>query len=80
MPGIPPNIIQHRLKVDPKKKPVQQKRRVFAPKQNKAFMDEVNKLLAANFKGKSIIPSCWPMSSWLKKRMGNGECALTSLI
>jgi len=38
MPGIPPNIIQHHLKVDPVKKPVQQKRRVFAPERNKAIM------------------------------------------
>ena len=49
MPGIPASIIQHRLNVDPEKKPVQQRRRVFAPERNKAVMDEVNKLLAANF-------------------------------
>ena len=49
MPGIPENIIQHHLNVDPEKKLVQQKRRAFAPKQNKAVMDEVNKLLTANF-------------------------------
>ena len=49
MPGIPTNIIQHRLNVDPEKKPVQQRRRVFAPEWNKAVMDEVNKLFAANF-------------------------------
>ena len=30
MPGIPVSIIQHRLNVDPEKKPVQQRRRVFA--------------------------------------------------
>ena len=47
--GIPVNIIQHRLNVDPEKKPVQQRRRVFAPEWNKAVMDEVNKLLTANF-------------------------------
>ena len=34
MPGIPASIIQHRLNVDPKKKPVQQRRRVFAPERN----------------------------------------------
>ena len=49
MPGIPASIIQHRLKVDLEKKPVQQRRRVFAPKINKAIMDKVNKLFAANF-------------------------------
>ena len=49
MPGIPASIIQHRLNVDPEKKPVQQRRRVFALEWNRAVMDEVNKLLAANF-------------------------------
>ena len=49
MPGIPASIIQHCLNVDPRKKPVQQRRRVFAPERNKVVMDEVNKLLTANF-------------------------------
>ena len=48
MPGIPANIIQHHLNVDPEKKPVQQRRRGFAPEQNKVVMDEVNKLLSTN--------------------------------
>ena len=42
MPGILASIIQHRLNIDPEKKLVQQRR-------NKAVMDEVNKLLVANF-------------------------------
>ena len=49
MPGIPASILQHRLNVDLEKKPVQQRRRVFSPERNRAVMDEVNKLLAANF-------------------------------
>ena len=49
MPGIPASLIQHCLNVDPEKKPIQQRRRVFAPEQNKVVMDEVNKLLATNF-------------------------------
>ena len=49
MPGIPANIIQHRLNVGPKKKLDQQRRIVFAPERNKAVMDVVNKLLTANF-------------------------------
>ena len=47
--GIPTSIIQHCLNVDPEKKLVQQRRRVFSPEQNKAVMDEVSKLLVANF-------------------------------
>ena len=34
MPGISTEIIQHKLDVDPEKKSVQQRRRVFAPEQN----------------------------------------------
>ena len=34
MPGIPASIIQHRLNVDLEKKPIQQRRRVFAPERN----------------------------------------------
>ena len=49
MPDIPANIIQHRLNMDFEKKPIQQRRRVFAPERNKAFMDEMDKLLTAKF-------------------------------
>ena len=35
--------------MDPKIKPVQQKRRVFAPEQNQAVTDEVSKLLSTGF-------------------------------
>ena len=49
MLGISENVIQHRLNVDLRKKPVQQRKRVFAPEGNKAIMDEVNKLLTAKF-------------------------------
>ena len=49
MPGIAPKIIQHKLNVNPDKKPVQQRRRVFAPEWDQAVMDEVTKLLAAGF-------------------------------
>ena len=49
MPGIDPLIISHKLNVDPSLRPVKQKRRVFAPERNNAIMEEVDKLLAANF-------------------------------
>ena len=35
--------------MNPDRKPVQQRRRVFAPEWNQAVMDEVTKLLAAGF-------------------------------
>ena len=49
MPGIATEVIHHLLNVDLERKPIQQRRRVFAPERNKAIMDEVNKLLAADF-------------------------------
>ena len=49
MPGISPRVIKHKLNVDLEKKPVQQRRRVFAPERNQAITNEVNKLLLASF-------------------------------
>ena len=49
MPRIDRHVIEHCLNVDPMKKPVQQKRQIFAPKRNKAVMEEVEKLLTAGF-------------------------------
>ena len=49
MPGISPKVIQHKLSVDLKIKPVQQKRRVFATERNQIVTDEVNKLLSTGF-------------------------------
>ena len=34
MLGISPKVIQHKLNVDPERKPVRQRQRVFTPKQN----------------------------------------------
>ena len=57
MPRIDNEVIEHKLNVDPTKKPFQQKRRVFAPERNKAVMEKVEKLLATRFIEKLIIPS-----------------------
>ena len=49
MPGINGDVIEHRLHVDPLKKPVQQKRQAFALGRNKAIVEEVEKLLTVGF-------------------------------
>ena len=67
MLGISTEIIQHKLEVDPKKKPIQQRRRVFASKQNQAVMDEVNKLLTASFIGE-VYYSDWLANVVLVKK------------
>ncbi|KAJ9542262.1 hypothetical protein OSB04_028768 [Centaurea solstitialis] len=45
MVGIDPDIISHKLNVDPSFKPIKQKRRKFAPERNKVINDEVDNLL-----------------------------------
>ena len=70
MPGISANIIQHHLNVDLEKKPVQQRRRVFTPERNKAVMDEVNKLLAANFIREVYYPEWLANVVMVKKENG----------
>ena len=49
MSGIDNKVIEHRLNVDLTRKPVQQKRRVFAPERNRAIVEEIEKLLATGF-------------------------------
>ncbi|KAI5342184.1 hypothetical protein L3X38_010059 [Prunus dulcis] len=49
MPGIDPQIICHRLHVNPAIKPVAQKRRNFAPERFAIIEAEIDKLLAASF-------------------------------
>ena len=70
MPGNLASLIQHHLNVDLRKKPVQQKRRVFSPKRNKAMMDKVNKLLAAKFIQKVHYPEWLANVVMVKKANG----------
>ena len=57
MPGIDPSIITHRLNVYPSSKPVQQKKRVFAPERDNAIKEEVQKLTVAKFIREVYYPS-----------------------
>ena len=49
MPGIGPDVMQHRLKVDPSHKPVIQKRRHLEAKWSAAVAAELKKQLEASF-------------------------------
>ena len=58
MPGISPEVIQHKLNVNPKRKLVQQRRRAFAPERDQVVTEEVTKLLTACFiREVYILPS-----------------------
>ena len=49
MPGIPTEIIQHKLNMNPESRLVQQRQRVFAPERDQVVRDEVARLLIASF-------------------------------
>ena len=49
MPGVPRELVEHRLRVDSKIKPVKEHLRRFAVQKRKAIGEEVPRLLAAEF-------------------------------
>ena len=71
MPGISPEVIQHKLNVNLKRKPVQQRRRVFAPERDQAVTEEVTKLLTASFIREVYYPD-WLANVVLMKK-ANGK-------
>ena len=71
MPGISPKVIQHKLNVDPERKLVQQRRRVFAPERNQVITNEVNKLLSVGFIREVYYPD-WLANVVLVKK-ANGK-------
>ena len=49
MLSIDPSVITHCLNIFPSSKPVQPKKRVFAPERDNAIKDEVQKLIVVKF-------------------------------
>jgi hypothetical protein len=49
MPGVPKELIEHCLKVDPKATPKKQQLRRFTPNKREAIKKELTKLLVAGF-------------------------------
>jgi hypothetical protein len=59
MTGIPREVIEHKLRIDPAFKPIKQKERRYTPERREAIRLKVNKLLEAGF----IRPVDYPI--WL---------------
>jgi hypothetical protein len=59
VPGIPKEVIEHKLGINPAFKPIKQKERRYTPKRSETFWLEVNRLLESGF----IRPVDYP--SWL---------------
>ncbi|GKV36705.1 hypothetical protein SLEP1_g44805 [Rubroshorea leprosula] len=49
MPGVPIELIVHKLSTDPTRRPVVQKRRLFGPEKQAVIDEEIQKLLQAGF-------------------------------
>jgi hypothetical protein len=49
MPGIPKEMIEHKLGIDPSYKPIRQKERRYTPERRETIRQEVNKLLEVRF-------------------------------
>jgi hypothetical protein len=70
MPGIDPSIISHKLNVNPCLRPIKQKRIIFAPERNNAIIEEVDKLLTANFIREVFYPDWLANVVMVKKANG----------
>jgi hypothetical protein len=58
MPGIPREVIGHKLEIDPSFKSIKQKERRYTRERREAIRQEVNRLLEARF----IRPVDYPSS------------------
>ena len=67
MPGISPDLAVHKLAVDPKKKPVRQKKRNHGEERSQAAAAEVKKLLDAGFIRQCYFPD-WVANVVLVKK------------
>nr|AAP20843.1 retrotransposon protein, putative, Ty3-gypsy sub-class [Oryza sativa Japonica Group]ABF96690.1 retrotransposon protein, putative, Ty3-gypsy subclass [Oryza sativa Japonica Group] len=66
MPGVPREVIEHKLMVRPDAKPVKQKLQRFAPDRKQAIREELDKLLKVGFIGEVLHPE-WlanPVMVW----------------
>ncbi|KAL5546966.1 hypothetical protein UlMin_006653 [Ulmus minor] len=71
MPGIDPNVIVHRLNIDPNFKPIKQKRRTFNAERYMAINTKVDKLLKAGFIEEANYPDWIANVVLVKKANGN---------
>ena len=76
MPDIDNKMIKYRLNVDPTRKPVQQKRQVFAPERNSVVVEEEEKLLTTKFIREVYYPEWLANVVMVKKSNGKWRMCL----
>jgi hypothetical protein len=72
MPGVPRNLIEHSLTVDPKATPKRQHLRRFADDRRHAIKKELAKLLTAGFIGEVFHPE-WLANPVLVRKKNSNE-------
>ena len=72
MPGVPTELIEHALKVDPKATPKKQRLQRFSPDKREAIKKELAKLLAAGFI-KEVYHPDWLANPVLVQKTNNNE-------
>jgi hypothetical protein len=70
MPGVPREVIKHKLSIDPAFKLMEQKERRYTPERRKAIRLEVNKLLETGFIRSVDYPS-WQANPVLIEKPSN---------
>ena len=80
MPGVPRELAEHTLNVDPKFKPVKKFLRRFNEERRKAICEEVARLLAAGFIIEYFILSGWLIRCCYLRRTTLGVCVWTTQI
>ncbi|GAV70306.1 hypothetical protein CFOL_v3_13804 [Cephalotus follicularis] len=70
VPGISPEVMVHKLSVDPMRPSARQKKRNFAPERQQVIVDEVSKLLQAGFI-REVHYSDWLANTVLVKKANN---------
>ena len=74
MPGVPRELAEHTLNIDPKFKPVRQFLRWFNEERHKAIGEEVARLLAAGFIVEVFHPEWLANPMLVLKRTAPGAC------
>src|SRR4051812_22691588 len=80
MPGVPRQLAEHTLNVDPKYTPVKQYLRRFNEERRKAIGEEVVRLLAAGFIIEVFHPEWLANPVLVLKKMAPGACVWIILI
>ena len=80
MPGIPRELAEHNLNIDPKFKPVKQYLRRFNEERRKAIEEEVARLLAAGFIVEVFHLKWLANPVLVLKKTELGECVLITQI